>query len=527
MPKDTLIEQLNQVVDAVVGRFDDARRDAVLAQVDPIVASLSGIAEDLLALPSENFRTRLKTELLITAGIAPDAAQSESRDAAPRKPEAPETESSKPERNTMSSKAVRGPVTPGVVVHLRCRNAEAAIDFYKEVFGATEIMRLQEPGGRIGHAELAIANTMVMLADEYPEYNIFGPETLGGSSVNLHLYVDDVDTVAARAVAAGAKLLRPVADQFYGYRAGTIADPFGHEWTISTMKEALSDEELKKRFDALVGGAENAQPEAEAPKAVSPIPEGFHTVTPYLQVNGAARLIDFLTEAFGADQVLKVLKPDGSIMHAEMRVGDSVIETADSGGPYPAMPASIHLYVDDVDTTYQKALSAGGDSLSSPRDQDYGDREASVRDPLGNRWYIATHKLTGKPIPEGLRTITPYFHPRGADRMVDFLSRAFGAEIMDRYDAPDGTIAHARVRIGDSVVEMGEAHGEWGPMPTALHLYVTNADATYNSALTAGAETLFAPRDEPYGDRVGGVTDPFGNIWYIATRIKDIEFHTE
>src|SRR5262249_26959500 len=246
-------------------------------------------------------------------------------------------------------------------------------------------------------------------------------------------------------------------------------------------------------------------PRQEAPE-VSPVPEGFHTITPYLQVRGADRLIEFLTQTFDASQIMRVLTPDGLILHAELKVGDSVIEMADAGSTYPAMPASIHLYVRDVDATYERAIGAGGDSLARPRDQEYGDREASVRDPLGNRWYIATHKLTGNPIPEGLRTITPYFHPQGADQMIEFLGRAFGAEVMARYDAPDGTIAHAKVRIGDSVVEMGEAHGEWGPMPTALHMYVEDADGTYGKALNAGAAKLFAPRNEPYGDRIGGVT---------------------
>src|SRR5262249_61962148 len=112
------------------------------------------------------------------------------------------------------------------------------------------------------HAELSIANTVVKLADEHPEYNIFGPETLGGSSVGLNLYVDDVDAVTERAIAAGAKVIRPVSDEFYGDRVGKISDPFGHEWTIATHKEDVSMEELKRRFDALVGA--NAAVEDQA-----------------------------------------------------------------------------------------------------------------------------------------------------------------------------------------------------------------------------------------------------------------------
>jgi len=138
-----------------------------------------------------------------------------------------------------------------VFPYLHINGAARAIDFYREAFGAAETLRLSEPGGRIGHAEIQIGESRIMLADEYPEHAIVGPATLGGSSVSLNLFVDDVDAVVARAVDAGAKLLRPVADQFYGERNGKIEDPFGHVWHVSTLREEVSAEEMQRRFTAM------------------------------------------------------------------------------------------------------------------------------------------------------------------------------------------------------------------------------------------------------------------------------------
>ena len=128
-------------------------------------------------------------------------------------------------------------------------DAAGAIDFYKNVFGAVETMRLTEPNGKIGHAELMIGGVLIMLADEYPEFGVLSPQTLGGSPVSLHLEVPDVDALAEAAVAAGATVLSPVADQFYGDRSGKIRDPFGHIWMIFTHKQDVSIEEMQRRLD--------------------------------------------------------------------------------------------------------------------------------------------------------------------------------------------------------------------------------------------------------------------------------------
>jgi uncharacterized glyoxalase superfamily protein PhnB len=126
--------------------------------------------------------------------------------------------------------------------------------------------------------------------------------------------------------------------------------------------------------------------------AVKPIPEGYHTVTPYLIVPGVPKLIDFLKAAFGAEETHRMAGPDGTVMHAQVRIGDSVVMMAEAAGPWKPMPAGIYLYVEDTDATYRRALEAGATSLMEPADQFYGDRSAGVKDPSGNSWWIATHK---------------------------------------------------------------------------------------------------------------------------------------
>ncbi len=139
-----------------------------------------------------------------------------------------------------------------VTRYLIVRDAANAIDFYKQAFGALELFRMAGPGGKIGHAEIKIGDSPIMLADEFPEMGFRGPESLGGSGVGILLYVEDVDGRFNQAIAAGAKELKPVADQFYGDRSGTLTDPFGHVWTIATHKEDIEPEELNRRAEAAV-----------------------------------------------------------------------------------------------------------------------------------------------------------------------------------------------------------------------------------------------------------------------------------
>ncbi len=135
----------------------------------------------------------------------------------------------------------------GATPYLCINDAAKAIDFYKQAFGATELMRMPEPSGKIGHAELKIGKAIIMLSDEWPEIDHRSPTTLGGSTVGIMLYFDDVDKIAEQAVTAGGKLTRELKDEFYGDRTGTLVDPFGHRWFIATHKEDLSHEEMERR----------------------------------------------------------------------------------------------------------------------------------------------------------------------------------------------------------------------------------------------------------------------------------------
>jgi PhnB protein len=143
-----------------------------------------------------------------------------------------------------------------VTPYLSVQGAADAIAFYKKAFGAKEVMRMPGPGGTVGHAEIEIGGSRIMLADEFPEMNFRSPRAIGGTPVTIHLYVQDVDRVAKKAVAEGAKLLRPVADQFYGDRSASLEDPFGHVWHVATHIKDIPMKELKKRAAAMAASTE-------------------------------------------------------------------------------------------------------------------------------------------------------------------------------------------------------------------------------------------------------------------------------
>ena len=244
---------------------------------------------------------------------------------------------------------------------------------------------------------------------------------------------------------------------------------------------------------------------------------GLTSITPYVIVRPAAQFIEFLKSAFEGVERMSMPAPDGSIMHAEVAVGNGAIEVSDGNDEYPTAPAAIHLYVDDPDATYARTLQAGATSFYAPTDDHpSGDRWGAVKDPFGNHWYIA--KPRGwTPGPEGLRSVQPYLHLREAHKMIPFLEAAFGAEAMGVHKSPEGAVLHATIRIGNATLEIDEAHGEFQPMPCHLHVYVPDTDAVYAQALRAGATSIETPQDKPYGDRSAGVKDPFGNSWFIAT----------
>lgn len=405
-----------------------------------------------------------------------------------------------------------------VTPHLTVPDGLKAIEFYKQAFGAVQGETITDPDGRLAHGEIRVGDSPLMLQEVSPEYGKRSPESLGGSPVSILLYVEDVDAFAARAVRAGAKIIRPVENQFYGDRSGKLADPYGHLWFVSTHVEDVTNEEIERRAKAFTSQAATSEPKAGSASASQPrkkFREGFTTVTPYLTVRNPGELVDFVRQVFGATELFRSPGSRGGI-HAEVRLGNSMLMIGGSPGLAAEKPGALHTYVDDVDRIYQRALEAGATSIRGPEDHPYGERGASVKDAFGNNWYIAK-PLEGKPIPEGLRNVTPYLHPRDAAELIAFLERAFGAKELARYAAPDGRIMHAAVRIGDAVVEMGEAQGPYQPLPSVFYLYVDDVDQMYHTAVAAGGKPGQAPADQAYGDRSASVSDPFGHTWYIAT----------
>lgn len=246
---------------------------------------------------------------------------------------------------------------------------------------------------------------------------------------------------------------------------------------------------------------------------------GFRTITPYITTPAAEQLMEFMKHTFDAEETQRASMSPGTF-HAEVRIGDSMVMIG--GGPAfkgVPRPTALHVYVQNADEVYRRALEAGAVSLEGMM-EDHGDRFGCVRDTAGNEWYICTH-LGAHYIPEHLHTVTTYLHPVGAHKLIGFLKQAFGAEELARHDSPTAEVLHAKIRIGDSVVEMSEAHGWWQPLPSMIYLYVPDVDAWYDRAMkAAGSKSLSAPKDQVYGDRSGGVEDPFGNQWYIATPIS-------
>ena len=275
--------------------------------------------------------------------------------------------------------------------------------------------------------------------------------------------------------------------------------------------------DLQRRAFMNEGTAASGAGAAAPARAVHYQRSGLTAITPYIIVRPAAQFIEFLKTAFEGVEQVRMPAPDGSIMHAEVEIGNGAIEVSDGNEQYPTAPAAVHLYVDDPDATYARALQAGATSFYAPTDDHpSGDRWGAVKDPFGNHWYIA--KPRGwTPGPEGLRSVQPYLHLREAHKMIPFMEAAFGAEALGVHKSPEGAVLHATMRIGNATLEIDEAHGEFQPMPCHLHVYVPDTDAAYARAMEAGAASIEAPRNAPYGDRSAGVKDAWGNSWFIAT----------
>lgn len=244
-------------------------------------------------------------------------------------------------------------------------------------------------------------------------------------------------------------------------------------------------------------------------------PAGIKGVTPYLVVEDVDTLIEFAKDVFGANETMRTKGGAGGT-HCELHIGDSTLFMG-GGMPLPHGPnlATLHVFVKDVDAAYHRAIEAGATSLYGLVDQEYGSREGSVRDRFGNHWYIATERGDDYR-PKNTKDVMPYFHPKGAPKMIEFLEQALGAEVLEKYEH-GGAVVHAKVRAGASIVELGEAHGEWQPIPMMLVAAVDDLDDAFARAVAAGGKVLEAPSTQPYGRR-GAVEDPFGNQWHFMAQ---------
>jgi uncharacterized glyoxalase superfamily protein PhnB len=479
------VEQLNKAIDGMLAR-NDGRVTKAGTEIEPLVR----IAADLRNLPSASFKARLKSEL-----------------------------GGKKRMSTVAEPvaAVRVTASPRVAF----RDPAKAIEFYTRALGAKETFRF-EIGGQIPHAELMIGDSTIDVAGEWPEGGRFSAETLGHSPISISIQVPDVDAFVAHAAAEGMKLVREPKDQFYGHRDATLEDPFGYTWAVYTVKEAMSVEEMHRRMKGLTHGPEGGKT-SEAGKGVSPIPRGFRMVTPYLVAADGLALLEFAKKGLGAEELMRAVMPTG--VHGEVRIGDTTLMMGGgiAGKKFPGtlQPGALHIYVEDADAVTEKAVAAGATLIDELRDQEYGERSSTVKDPAGNYWYIATAKGESH-VPKGLHSANPYLHPRRAEPLISFLKRAFRAEEVAKYASPDGVVHHAVIRVGDSVLEMGEAHGKYETMPAMFYLYVPNVEDVYRQAVAAGATSSQEPTDQPYGDRTAAVKDAFGNTWYIATHIRDV-----
>jgi len=242
---------------------------------------------------------------------------------------------------------------------------------------------------------------------------------------------------------------------------------------------------------------------------------GFRTVTPYLLPPGP-EYVEFLKNAFGAEETERTNMGPGRF-HAEFRIQDSMVMIG--VGADRKMPVMLELYVPNVDDAYKRAINAGCRELEAVADAHWepGLRLGTLEDPAGNQWVLATRSGGRSHVPEGRSALAANFTVMGASRLVEFIRTAFDATEIHRQEWPGGM--YASLRIGDSVVGVSEAgNHEWmRPMPAMVYLYVADCDALYQRALRAGATSVSAPKDQFYGDRSGGVTDAWGNLWYMAT----------
>jgi uncharacterized glyoxalase superfamily protein PhnB len=301
-----------------------------------------------------------------------------------------------------------------------------------------------------------------------------------------------------------------------------IADLLSVAGELHQLPRAEFRERLRVELDEEGRMSTAAKPTKQS---ISPVREGFRTITPYLVVSDVHAESEFLKQTFGVTGQIYGLGSQGGF-HAEYNIGGSMIMVGGGGEGSQwkgtPLPTYIHLYVEDVDAIYESAVQAGATNLLAPADRFYGDRECGFRDPGGNQWFVATHQGESF-VPADVPNLMPSLLPVGAQRMIDFLKHAFNAEEISVHKSPDGTLRHATIRVGTSVLELGEAHGPWQPMPSVFMMYVDDVDMWFARAAAAeGVTVKEPPKLQPHGARVGTIKDPFDNTWYIASQQQAI-----
>lgn len=333
------------------------------------------------------------------------------------------------------------------------------------------------------------------------------------------------------------------------------------------------------KTDTVVPESTAAAPPAPAPAPapkpeVKPIPDGFFAITPQLVVAGVDEAVEFYTRHLGATVVLTIPGADGKAIHADIKIGDSILmidqETNETRGPLAlgGSPASLLVYVPDVDATVAALTAAGAKATMPVEDQFWGDRWGEVVDPFGHRWELATHveeltdeqvaerakfafaptkkkpkkgappawkQVAGAPAtdkqPAGYHTVTPSFVVADAAKAIEFYKAAFGATEKSRMPGPDGErVMHAELAIGDSLIMLADAFPEMGSKsiadiggtPVFLHHYVADVDAVFARALAAGGTQVVPVADQIWGDRYGMLIDPAGLLWGVGTHTEDV-----
>ncbi len=263
-----------------------------------------------------------------------------------------------------------------------------------------------------------------------------------------------------------------------------------------------------------------------ADPTITTVPTGYSSVSPWLITRDTNALFEFITAAFGAEEIDRVVGADGSIGHAEARIGDSVVLAFDSRPHWPATPSYLRLYTHDADAAFHAALAVGATTVSVPDNSAWGDGGACIQDPLGNIWWIMSHVEDASDgvshIPAGYRSVEPWIITSSTPELLDFITAAFAAQEAFRVPTDNGSIGYAEARIGDSNILAFDSRPGWPPTPAFLRVYVDDGDATFAAALAAGATPVTDMTEMFWGEEVGRVRDPLGNLWWIHCRVAEL-----